>query len=737
MLIAIAMVLPMGLSSVSRAGTFPFPVQSEQVVVGSSTGIAGAQTDDGVREILSEVDVAPDTSSNPLPSNVRVQNGSATLGAAATSFDVAILAVVTAQSFLTFSASFDDANPGASQVSGRIVDATTLRFERTVTGPAIALKWYVAEFASGVTVQRGTANMTAALLDIPITAVNLARSFPIVSYRIAGAAYGDNDYLRAKLTSPTNLQATVAAGVGGSIEWQVIDYTGASVQSGDLSFLAGDSSLSATVAAVNPSKSWLLFSYTSASGTATNIAQKMVWGTVTDATTLTFDRASTGQAVDLTWYLVEFTDATTVESGSTQLTTAQTQLDVGVVCVDTATTLASAGGTSYRGGSTPYVVDDNPGVSTVTLDLTSATNLRITRGLTGAVTATIGWFVVRFQGYLGCRIAGVYPAAIASEDGTFLRYREGLSSSTSHYPATQTITTGSNCGGTFPSDLRSSNDGYLCLREALTSTIAFDASSSTSGSAASFTFAHTVSGANRLLIVGVTIRTDVGQTVTSITYSGAALTFVRADTFAGSVRSELWYRIAPATGSNNVVVTLSASAKAATGAISLTGVDQTAPLDAQNGATGTSVTPADGDHRDRRRLGRRCARVPLHGGGTTHRGAWRGTDSAVEPVQRRWRDRHKHPGEGLDGRAEDPRRCGRHGLGPLRLRGLGDLRHLGPADGRPDHRPARLRGRPRRGRVRFLRGGVRRERRGRVDARPGRHPARDVEHPDHCLEDGR
>src|SRR3989442_8551944 len=101
----------------------------------------------------------------------------------------------------------------------------------------------------------------------------------------------------------------------------------------------------------------------------------MVLGTVTDAMTLTFDRASTGQAVDLTWYLVEFTDATTVESGSTQLTTAQTQLDVGVVCVDTATTLASAGGTSYRGGSPPYFVDDNPRVSPPTLHLTSSPNL--------------------------------------------------------------------------------------------------------------------------------------------------------------------------------------------------------------------------------------------------------------------------------------------------------------------------------------------------------------------------
>ena len=160
MIIAVALALSLHFSSVAHAGTFTFPVQSEQVVVGTSTGIASAQTDNGVLETLSEVDTAADSSSIPSPSNVRVQNGSATLGAAVTFVDVTVSAVVTGQSFLTFSASFDDVNPGASQVSGRILDSTTLRFERTVTGPAISLKWYVAEFASGVTVQRGTANET-------------------------------------------------------------------------------------------------------------------------------------------------------------------------------------------------------------------------------------------------------------------------------------------------------------------------------------------------------------------------------------------------------------------------------------------------------------------------------------------------------------------------------------------------------------------------------------------------
>jgi len=83
MIVAVALALSLHISSLAHAGTFTFPVQSEQVVVGTSTGIASAQTDNGVLETLSEVDTAADSSSIPSSSNVRVQNGSASIGAAA------------------------------------------------------------------------------------------------------------------------------------------------------------------------------------------------------------------------------------------------------------------------------------------------------------------------------------------------------------------------------------------------------------------------------------------------------------------------------------------------------------------------------------------------------------------------------------------------------------------------------------------------------------------------------
>src|SRR3972149_11552724 len=50
----------------TQAATFLFPVQSEQVVTGTTTGLSGAQTDDGIGEGLSESDTASDTITVPV-----------------------------------------------------------------------------------------------------------------------------------------------------------------------------------------------------------------------------------------------------------------------------------------------------------------------------------------------------------------------------------------------------------------------------------------------------------------------------------------------------------------------------------------------------------------------------------------------------------------------------------------------------------------------------------------------
>jgi len=65
MLIGVTLVLILPISTVSSAGTFTFPVQSEQAITGTTTGLAGAQTDDGVREGLHESDTASDPITTP------------------------------------------------------------------------------------------------------------------------------------------------------------------------------------------------------------------------------------------------------------------------------------------------------------------------------------------------------------------------------------------------------------------------------------------------------------------------------------------------------------------------------------------------------------------------------------------------------------------------------------------------------------------------------------------------
>jgi hypothetical protein len=129
-------------------------------------------------------------------------------------------------------------------------------------------------------------------------------------------------------------------------------------------------------------------------------------------------------------------------------------------------------------------------------------------------------------------------------------------------------------------------------------TITFDNSSSGndgSGTSTSFSWSHTTgSGSNRIMIVGVSVKFTAGtEHVVSISYGSQSLTFLRGDNSSNSVRSEIWYLIAPSTGTHTVTVTLSTSQKAAGGSVTYSGVSQTAPTVANStGANGTSNSPS-------------------------------------------------------------------------------------------------------------------------------------------------
>lgn len=127
--------------------------------------------------------------------------------------------------------------------------------------------------------------------------------------------------------------------------------------------------------------------------------------------------------------------------------------------------------------------------------------------------------------------------------------------------------------------------------------IAFDAASNNdtgSKTANALSWSHTISssGSNRILLVAVAIRNASSQTVSTVTCGGSNLTRINSATQGTTMRVELWSLANPPTGTKTIVATLAGSAKArfCAGAVSYTGVNQTAPLGTSAIATASSAT---------------------------------------------------------------------------------------------------------------------------------------------------
>jgi hypothetical protein len=97
------------------------------------------------------------------------------------------------------------------------------------------------------------------------------------------------------------------------------------------------------------------------------------------------------------------------------------------------------------------------------------------------------------------------------------------------------------------------------------------------------------SGSNRLLVVGV--LGDATDFITGVTYAGASMTLINKQQ-AGTQRwSYLFYKLNPASGANNVVVSASSSTDIYAGAADYTGVKSSGQPDASTtNSLPTSVT---------------------------------------------------------------------------------------------------------------------------------------------------
>jgi hypothetical protein len=106
----------------------------------------------------------------------------------------------------------------------------------------------------------------------------------------------------------------------------------------------------------------------------------------------------------------------------------------------------------------------------------------------------------------------------------------------------------------------------------------------------SLTFAHNNNGDG--LTVGISSWASGGSTVTGVTYAGSAMAAEGSAVDSGDDRASIYSKIAPASGSNNVVISMSGNSEITGGAISWTDSNQTDLCGAFNSATATSTTPS-------------------------------------------------------------------------------------------------------------------------------------------------
>jgi hypothetical protein len=338
----------------------------------------------------------------------QIQTGAFTLPAAnsgnGTVVNVTITAVTLSRAMIQYSVrTANDVRMIKWSYRAEFTSTTNLRFTRMSDAfdAGLTLEWVVTEFASGVaTIQAGSVNPSATPTDVTISAVNLTRAFPVTfSSTTDSAGLQTDDCLEATLSSTTNLrlQWSVAPATDAcNTTWQVVEFaTGITVQSGEKTYTHDLGSATQTITSVNLSKTVLCNTRQINYG-GDALGRTSVRSVLTDATTITFSNTVTvGTAGNLVnaWFVLEFTDGTSVQSGLQTLAAATASADVTLSAL-TLTKSQPWISNTWQNFKTGELV--NEGNCLCTFKLTTTTNLNITRTQT-ASGVDLAWFTVQWE----------------------------------------------------------------------------------------------------------------------------------------------------------------------------------------------------------------------------------------------------------------------------------------------------------------------------------------------------
>lgn len=299
----------------------------------------------------------------------------------------------------------------------------TINFERYGSNGKLTVRWQVIEFKkdSLINVQRGIETHfglsdTAPAQKTIKTAVDRSKSFVLLSEFVHGGVTDDDDFTQGKINSSGDLVLTVGkkkqTSSKAEIAWQVVEYQQSAVQTGTIDFSPTDVRKIATIKPIDLSRSLLLYNYyvidstktehnkKTTSKTTNPVCQNLVSGVIDSPTQLQFERGCANHQgkLQLTWFVIEFSDATTIQHNRLTFTARQKQQTA--ILTNTVNPRCSVLTTGYhqRGGRSAAITDHtSSGWFSSSLDV-AGKNLTLARGQTNNVAAEVGWFVVEFAG---------------------------------------------------------------------------------------------------------------------------------------------------------------------------------------------------------------------------------------------------------------------------------------------------------------------------------------------------
>jgi len=327
---------------------------------------------------------------------------------------VGVTSVDMSKSFLIFQTRHSGNRPASSTVRGELTSGTTLAFTRSTNeSSTIEIQWYLVEYTSGVSVQRGstTQNSTAVTVTLGSSVGSTSDAFLLYSKtpKSTDSSYGTDDPITGLITATDKIQFKAnSTNSNHIIAWQVIEFT-----DGSLNVQTGTDSITdsgATTATdsfgstVDLTSTFLLAGWRSGDEGA-DIDERLITAKFSSTSSVQFTRGDSGgdDVDEITYQVIEFTDGTKVQSGTASFSSGETSKTVAISTVDTLMTVPLATiqvGDGQNKGNTEYSGDDISGEGSFTLSIISATSLNIARNSSNSVS-TMNWQLIDLSGASG------------------------------------------------------------------------------------------------------------------------------------------------------------------------------------------------------------------------------------------------------------------------------------------------------------------------------------------------